>query len=77
LDVQFEELSTSKSINLTLTDLKSQIQKLELDNNLSSKALSDKNTLIDVLHKKGRTKKQKIKQKCEELYQTTVSNFTF
>ena len=87
LSEQAEEISTlkcgiesfkkkilqSEKQNKILVELRQQILKLEMNNSLSSKALCDKDTLIEVLHKKGRSKKQKIRQKCENLYETTLS----
>ena len=49
------------------------IATLEKESQLNSKALSDKDTLVQVLHKKGRAKREKMKEKCAELQKTTLS----
>ena len=49
------------------------MSKLQKENEIAQKSLLDKETLIEVLHKKSRSKKQKISQKCADLHEKTVT----
>ena len=61
------------SQNRKITELKEKIFDLERDKAISKKTLADKDTLIDVIHRRSRSKKRKIKEKCEDLFNSTVS----
>ena len=60
------------SQNRKITELKEKIFDLERDKAISTKTLADKDTLIEVINKRSRSKKRKIKEKCEDLFNSTV-----